>query len=312
MSKRKWLLIAITAITLAALFAGFDGEAAMNALLKADWTLLAAAAGLSLTFPLLSAWRWQAVSRSIGLTIAFKSSFSLIMAAWPLGAITPAKSGDLIKVVFLRNHLPYSMTAGLVLAERLIDVAVLSLFAAVGGLALDLPLVAAAGLAIAAATALFVALVALGRTNWLPGRIQPMAENVRLASSRLIRSPGLLLLSAAITALNWFASILQTWLCYASLQHAVPLDLIAAALPVAIFSGLLPITIAGMGTRDAAILFLFQNYAPYEINLMTGLLYSLFGYWLLTLLGLPFMNRALSGELRGIEADELKQFMKKT
>jgi len=52
---------------------------------------------------------------------------------------------------------------------------------------------------------------------------------------------------------------------------------------------------------------LFQKFAPYETNLAVGILYSIFGYWLLTVVGLPFMRAAFRGAIDGIKEEELQQ-----
>ena len=72
-----------------------------------------------------------------------------------------------------------------------------------------------------------------------------------------------------------------------------PYAFIASAMPVAIFVGLLPVTLGGMGTRDAAMLVLFADYGDPAQILAAGLLYSLLSYWVLGVLGLPFARRAL-------------------
>jgi hypothetical protein len=86
-----------------------------------------------------------------------------------------------------------------------------------------------------------------------------------------------------LTALNWFASMVQTKLLFGGVGAVVPLGFTVAALPVVLFVGLLPITFAGMGTRDSAMLVMFFAYATQAQILAVGLLYTFFGYWLLAL-----------------------------
>ena len=69
---------------------------------------------------------------------------------------------------------------------------------------------------------------------------------------------------------------------------------IVAAFPLSIFVGLIPITLAGMGTRDSAIIYFFAHLAGPSTCLAMGLLYSFFGYFLLALFGLPFMKKMIS------------------
>ncbi|MBI1388031.1 MAG: flippase-like domain-containing protein [bacterium] len=307
MWKRKLILAAVTTAIFILLLTGVDPRAAWSVLRSARIDILMAAAALTLTFPLLSALRWQWIMRRLDAPISFWDSLKLIMAAWPLGAVTPAKSGDLIKAVFLRHRLPAGQTAGIVLAERLIDVGVLSACACAGGFWLGRTAVAGAGAAILLAAAGGFALAASGWTSWLPGRLHPLADDVALAARRVYASPKALALILFITMVNWFGSYVQTWLCYRSLGAPVPLGQVCAALPIAIFAGLLPITISGMGTRDGAMILLFQGYAAYETNLAVGVLYSIYGYWLLALLGIPFMRAAFAGRIAGVDRDELRQ-----
>ena len=85
----------------------------------------------------------------------------------------------------------------------------------------------------------------------------------------------------------------QTKLLFDGVGVGVPLGFTAAALPVAIFVGLLPITCGGMGTRDSAIAVLFAEFATAPQALAVALLYSFFGYWLLAVVGIPFVKKAI-------------------
>jgi glycosyltransferase 2 family protein len=73
----------------------------------------------------------------------------------------------------------------------------------------------------------------------------------------------------------------------------VPLLYTFAALPPALFAGLMPFTLGGMGTRDSVIMLLFEGYATTAQSLTVGILYSFFGRWLLSILGIPFLQRLI-------------------
>jgi hypothetical protein len=70
---------------------------------------------------------------------------------------------------------------------------------------------------------------------------------------------------------------------------------IIAYVPISIFIGLLPITIGGVGTRDAALIHLFAPYASPAMMAGIGLLCSL-RYVLDSLIGLPFFRAYLSAK----------------
>ena len=67
-----------------------------------------------------------------------------------------------------------------------------------------------------------------------------------------------------------------------------PLDRVASAsaMPLAIFAGLLPLTLGGFGTREAALVALLAGQVLAADALAAGLLYSLYTYVLLGSFGL--------------------------
>jgi len=70
--------------------------------------------------------------------------------------------------------------------------------------------------------------------------------------------------------------------------------LISLALtPLAILAGLLPFTFAGIGTRDAAFIILYQPFFNAPTGAALGLLCTS-RYLLPALMGLPFLGRSLS------------------
>jgi glycosyltransferase 2 family protein len=64
--------------------------------------------------------------------------------------------------------------------------------------------------------------------------------------------------------------------------------------PVAILVGVLPATLGGMGTRDAAFLYLLRSRGTHATGaaiLAATLAYSVVSMWSFAILGLPFMLR---------------------
>jgi len=66
-----------------------------------------------------------------------------------------------------------------------------------------------------------------------------------------------------------------------------------ATWPLALFVGLLPLTVGGMGTRDAAFVALLHTFGPVnEAAVFAATIgYSAVSLWLFTLIGLPFLMR---------------------
>ncbi|MFB3788652.1 MAG: YbhN family protein [bacterium] len=304
---RRALLLLITLTVFAFLFSRMDFANASAVLRRADPALVTAAFALSLTFPLLCALRWRLIVRRLGARLGLWPSFIIIMAAWPLGAITPAKSGDLIKIVFLKDVLSCSRTTGVILAERVMDVVALCLFGVLGGVMYGFPTAVLVAGAILGGVLLFFLAAASPLVHRVPEKWRTLVLDVLAASREMYMHAGAFGLILFITLLNWFFTFWQTWIVYRAFQVEVPLLYIIAALPIAIFAGLAPITLAGMGTRDSAMILLFQTYASLETNLAAGILYSILGYWFLALLGLPFLRHALLGRAGAIHGESLRQ-----
>jgi len=295
-SRGSWLRFALFALITAGifyfLFRRIDLHKVGQTLRHADPRLLAVAASFTLWMPVLSALRWRRMLSALGYDVSFGDCFCMIMAAWPMGTITPSKTGDLIKAYYLKDRLPVSPVLGSVLAERTMDVLVLLVLALSGCLLFQRwSLAAVAGGALAASLALIGLLLYLRIPvpERFQSKVEPMLRTLRL----LTRSPALLGWVVLFTVLNWFASILQMVFAYLALGARVPVLYAAGALPLAIFVGLLPLTLSGMGTRDSAIIFLFARYASSDISLGVGIIYSLLGYWIPSIIGLPFLQRAL-------------------
>jgi len=98
---------------------------------KKVWAL---AVILTLTFPLMVAWRWQVILQALGCCIPFSRSLIVVLGVWPLGTVSPAKSGDLLRAAGLRLYVEPSVCAGSVVAERIADFFVLTMFALTGAI----------------------------------------------------------------------------------------------------------------------------------------------------------------------------------
>lgn len=289
---RMGILLVVTAIVFFLLFRNVSLSSVLALVKGSRPGLLLLGIAITVSFPFFSAWRWKAIMDGLGFELSVREAVSLIMACWPLATFTPSKGSDLAKAYFLRGRMPVSIVLGSVLAERLLDILILLAFCLVGSLSFGWR-----SLAVASGTLLAVGIVGVAALLTLrlpvPAKLRPKVERLLEALRLLLRRPALLLWVLTLTVLNWLASVVQTWIFYLALRESVPFVSVLAALPAAIFVGLLPITLMGMGTRDAALIRLLATHAAAPVSLGVGLLYSLCGYWLPGLFGLPFLRSAL-------------------
>ncbi len=295
--RRAWprnvLLILLTVGVFLLLFRKIDVARVLVSMRTIPVTTWLGATLLTLSFPVMSAARWHLVLRAIGHHVPVARCLRIILGIWPLAAISPSKAGDLLKAYSLRRDIGALVVAGTVLVERALDLVTLAALALVGGLTVaDRRLVSVAALVLVGVVA-GLAVVQLDVPLPVGQKVRAKARDLMGAARALRRRPLALALVVGLTVLNWLASIVQTGLLFDGVGASVPFAFTLGALPVAIFAGLIPVTFGGMGTRDAAMVVLFAPHASGPQALTVGLLYSVFGYWLPALVGLPFMRRAL-------------------
>ena len=238
----------------------------------------------------------------------------LILSASTLNLVLPSKMGDLAKGLVLtgRHGFDAKLAVALVVMERSLDMASLLAW---GVLALlwvgrSDPLLMLAALGVAALLAILLVLLSpwplagkliglLGRLapgragRWLTGFATEWQEAVRWFWSDRRRVAKVWLVSLAI----WGGHLAQFWLFAQGLAPVPFLDNLAFA-TLAILAGLLPFTMAGIGTRDAAILFLYRPYLAPGQAAVLGVL-ATFRYLLPAIAGLPFMGDYLQRKPKG-------------
>ncbi|MEE9195587.1 MAG: UPF0104 family protein, partial [Alphaproteobacteria bacterium] len=95
----------------------------------------------------------------------------------------------------------------------------------------------------------------------------------------------------------WFLHLLQIWIFILALGAWTPFLANLALAPLAILAGLLPLTLAGIGTRDAMLILFYAPYMAAPSGAALGILCTL-RYVLPALAGLPFLGQYLGAVRR--------------
>jgi len=252
---------------------------------------------LTLLIPVISAKRWKTILGSMKYDISYKECFYMIMGTLPLTSITPSKSGDIIKAYYLKNRVPMTKTIGSVLTERVLDVFVLILFSLIG-------------LAFYQKSEMIIAIIVLfciigfffisTKEIKLPVKKSwnDKLQNILYSTKTVVKNKKIFMSILIYSFTLWFLAVIQTIIIFYALGVNIPLSFTMANIPIAIFIGQIPLTLGGMGTRDAAIIYLFSNFATSSELLGVGILFSAFRYWLLSIIGIPFMRKQLKKSLK--------------
>jgi len=289
-------MVFVLSITIAIfyfIFTKIDFYSVVNVLSHANVFYLLIALLLLSVIILLGVKRWQIILNAMDYSIPYRKCFTIVMGALPLTSITPSKSGDVIKAYYLKDEIPISKTIGSVLTERVFDIFTLVLFSLIGMVFCQK--FEYAGIAL-------VALLCIAAIFFIPHvHFNVLKEdswtnkfhNIILSMKTLTKDKKAFSSVMLYSLLNWFLSIIQTVIFFYAIGVKIPLLFTIANIPIAIFIGFIPVTLGGMGTRDAAIIFLFFAYATPSELLGVGILFSVFRYWFLSLLGIPFMRKLI-------------------
>lgn len=304
--KKRIVSVALSLVVLGAVYWQIDAAELVGAFRNADAAWMAVSLAMVAPLVLLAAWRLQMLMPQKS-ALGFGEASRLILAASTLNIVLPSKMGDVAKAYFMRErgHLGGSLSLSLVVFEKACDLLALLLWCVFGlaFLADEAWAFGAMAVAVAAGVALLVTLLASRAfARWsfaLARRVLPERASARLdalaAAWRQVQAHfwndrAQALKVGSLSVFIWFLHLLQIWLFILALRAWAPFLASLALTPLALLAGLLPLTFAGVGTRDAALIALFQPYFDAPTAAALGLLCTL-RYLLLALGGLPFLNR---------------------
>jgi hypothetical protein len=242
--------------------------------------------------------------------------------------VLPSKMGDIAKAYFIRETGKLSGTdsLSLVVFEKANDLLSLLLWCAFGLLLYPQKDLLFWGMTAVVTVGFFVIILLLNSNRFaslffrltkplLPTKVEEKAqmllESWHSYRSYLMRESNRFAKVASISIFIWFMHLFQIWLFILALNSWAPFVANLALAPLSILAGLVPLTFAGVGTRDAALIFFFQPYLAAPTAAALGLLCTS-RYIMPALGGLPFLWK-YSGLIQQLteSANPLKEEKKK-
>lgn len=288
------LVTVITLFIFYLLFTQIDAKSVIQVLSSANLVyILASILVLALIVP-IAVFRWQIILKVTGHPLPFWRCFNIFMAALPITSISPSKSGDVIKAYYLKEEIPMSKTIGTVYTERVFDLFSLIFLSFVGSLLyrnMEFLIILTPALLIV--TLLFITPNANLRIPFIKDSWNSKLQNIMLSMRSLTRCKKEFLVVTLLSLISWMLAVFQTMLFFYALGIDIPFIFTMANIPIAIFIGMIPVTLGGMGTRDAAIIYLFSEFGVPSELLGVGILFSIIRYWFLSITGIPFMHNLM-------------------
>jgi len=232
-----------------------------EALGRFRWRLLPLIVAATLANHALRFLKWDAYLRWLAVRLPRRQSLLVFVAGFTM-AITPGKLGEILKAFLVRDLVgtPASLTASVVMAERLTDVAALLGLAALGGTALPhgpALLGAVAGLLVASLLALRSRRLANLAQRLLEGSgpLARLAGPLRLflGSGRALLAPGILLWTVLLSVVAWSFECLALALVLDGLGIAVPLRAATFVYAFASLAGAVSMLPGGLGVAEGSL-----------------------------------------------------------
>ncbi len=306
---KKLISIIVSLFLLAVLYLRIDLNALLAVFESSDRAWMMLGLGMVIPITMLTAWRLQQLTPKQA-KLTFAEGNRLILAASVLNMVLPSKMGDIAKAYFIqkRGSLTGSLALSLVVFEKTCDLLSL-LFWCVFGLVLypekgwlfwGMTAIVASGLLLGLfliASRWFADFCFNCGQEIAPKKMGEKLQNLQTSwgemHSYFWRDRAQLFRITLTSIFLWFLHLFQIWLFVLALNAWTPFLVNLALAPLAILAGLLPLTFAGIGTRDAAIVFFYSNYLDPPTAAALGLLYTS-RYFIPAVAGLPFMERYVS------------------
>ena len=238
---------------------------------------VSAAIGIALLFllTLVKSYRWKRIVAAQGTAVGLARAFRVYAASLYLGVVTPGHLGDFAKSLYLMNRgFPAGRALFSSLVDRLFDVI---LFVVVGyvsllffpGIFANQLLMSSLllGIVALATAALFWRRDLLQRfsrrfVSGMPGsgfrtnldRI--ITEGLEEFKTMRLRKASVV---ALLTALAWMAHYLFFIVFASALGIGATVSVLIVCVSAAVFMSLLPVSISGLGTRDLALILIFDR-----------------------------------------------------
>lgn len=307
MNLKRFVSIVVSVAILLYIYTQIDFVNLIAVFKNCDRQMLAISLGMVIPITLITSWRLQQLvpKRSLG----FIESNRLILGASVLNMVLPSKMGDIAKSYFMaeRSQISGSLALSISIFEKACDLLSLLLWCVFGLLLYpakdNLFWIMTAGVG----SGLIIGLLLLGSPwfanmflaiaiKYAPKKLKLKLQTMQAAWDEMHdyfwSDKQQLFIIATTSIFIWFLHLLQIWLFILALKAVTPFIVSLALSPLSILAGLLPLTFAGIGTRDAALIYFYQDYLNEATGAALGLLCTS-RYFIPALIGLPFLGQML-------------------
>jgi uncharacterized membrane protein YbhN (UPF0104 family) len=236
---------------------------------------------------IFSSLRYHFLLKASNAKVSFNKCFSAVTTAFSLNSIIPGKGGDLVKAMVLTTSKEKLIHyTAVTLVERLIDLSIITTLLLLGASLMNDRLWQFSSML--AVIILPSLILCLNHTSKIP-----IIGNKLLSLQSIIpsfkKNLTYLLGGTASAAVIWIINLIIIYLLLLAVGFNLSPTQVIANWPKAIFAGILPLSISGFGTRDAAFaLSIGASTANTKVFAAT-FLYTFFLYWYLSVISMIYI-----------------------
>ena len=267
----KYLGIVVLLIILAKI----DVNKLLQILVNVNLIFLVTAIILNIPQLFLKSLRWNRLLLIQGINYSKITSFLTYMSSLYIGFVTPGRLGEFIKAVYLKSDKGISLSKGMssVLVDRLFDLYLLIILGLIGIWKFDI-------LGKLSNTSLFLLIIfvlfpliilnkqlmgkligliykfVIKKKAQLRDKIEERFEDFYNGINQLINLE--LIFSALLTCLSYLVFFIQCYLIAIAMGISINFITITLFMVISNLISFIPISISGLGTRDATLIYLFS------------------------------------------------------
>lgn len=243
--------------------------------------------------------RWRRSLAYVGIPLPLTEVMKVHVATGPVRLLLPVQTGELLTATALAKRAGVSImkVIGTIMYNKLLTLAA-TLILLVGGLASGVSEITPL-LGITAGTGLAVVVILLAfemkatRNLFVKGAARinrALGEKAKklLASFEYI-PPRAKLFLLLYSIFFQFSEVISCYLIFRDLGISIPFGQLVVYVQILILASTLPISIAGIGTREGVALILLSQISSPESAVAAGIAYSFFEYLWPLVMGLPFI-----------------------
>jgi len=296
---RTVIAVTISLLLLFLLFYKIDACKVFSIICTSNLKLILLAAAISLSVNIfLGVIKWRRILAALGCSLPFKEALAVYSGCLPLRVVFPMKSNELFKAFYLQRQKGFPFLRGFssIILDKTLNLLVILCIFLIGLSLVEvkfpkvLPIVASLVLiALLFSTPLRSMVIRLARA--IHPRLHRFTEQLLSGFADISTKEKIILTGYSV--IFQFSEFINTYILLRAVGVWVPFAMVLVFIPLIVIINNLPITMLGLGTREALIIFLFAKYGQSTSLLSASLLVSFIEYILPVLFGIFFIKSFL-------------------